>query len=210
MTRHARFTTLGLLGLVAAGLTTAALAQSTGTGDSAANEPAATQPDRPDGGEAGSGEVMKQLLEQRDNEPVEPEQTPAGNQPAPDNAEQVDMPAVRSDMDQSVLGTAPGGQGEKPELRREGDFLINRRGHMVRSNKTGRLMFVFKGDGKQSPEPPMVLQACRTLQNMEKIVEDRGQSVEFIISGRVHTYRGANYLLPTMMKIAESRSNLKE
>ena len=55
----------------------------------------------------------------------------------------------------------------------------------------------------------MILQACQLLQTMEDIVQQRGDTVVFLISGQIHTYRGANYLLPTMMKLAIDQGNLQ-
>jgi hypothetical protein len=43
---------------------------------------------------------------------------------------------------------------------------------------------------------------------MEDTVDRRGDTTVFILSGQVHTYRGANYLLPTMMKVAVDTGNL--
>ena len=157
-----------------------------------------------------SEQVMEQLLKQRDAQSVEPTES-AGeqgdDQPRPD--ESVDMPAAGVKSDQSVLGVAPEQNKGQPTLKREGAFIVNRRGHLARAKESNRLMFVFDADKKESPEPPMVLQACRTLETMEKIVQKRGESVDFIISGQVHTYRNQNYLMPTMMKIAENSGNLK-
>jgi hypothetical protein len=118
------------------------------------------------------------------------------------------MPPAGVESNESVLGVAPGQQKEQPELLREGEFIVNRRGHLARAKDSSRLLFVFEADKKSTPERPMILQACRTLESMEQIVQQRGESVNFIVSGQVHTYRGRNYLLPTMMKIAEGRDNL--
>ena len=42
-----------------------------------------------------------------------------------------------------------------------------------------------------------------------ELIEQRGDTVVFLISGQIHTYRGANYLLPTMMKLAIDQGNLQ-
>ena len=73
----------------------------------------------------------------------------------------------------------------------------------------GLQVFVFDADSQHAPEPPMILQPCRLLQSMEDIVQQRGDTVVFVLSGQVHVYRGANYLLPTLMRIAIDRGNLE-
>jgi hypothetical protein len=96
-------------------------------------------------------------------------------------------------------------------LRREGEFIVQRRGRMVRAGKNPPVwMFVFEGGSGAQSDPPMLLMPCRHLEDMEAIVRDReaSDSVEFVLSGRVFVYRGANYLLPTMVKRAQDRGNL--
>ena len=110
------------------------------------------------------------------------------------------------DIDPAVLGVAPG--EDPPPLRREGEFIVNRRGRLVRSSEGGHLLFVFESDTQAAPELPMILQACQLLEAMEETVQRRGDMTVFILSGQVHAYRGANYLLPTMMKIAVDKGNL--
>lgn len=119
----------------------------------------------------------------------------------------IGVPAVQIAVDPAVLGTAP--NQVAPTLRREGEFIIDRRGRLMRSPKGNHALFVFDADTKEDgQEPPMILMPCRLLQDMETIVIEQGDSIAFIISGQVHTYRGANYLLPTTMRPAVDRGNL--
>jgi len=213
------------IGILAAGLLVGfSFAQSgdSGQGDAQADQPAdanapaqagagesdaaATQPS---GEEASSEQVMQQLLKQREPQAVEPSDAEASNNDNNQPTEQVEMPAAGVKADQSVLGVAPSSGEDQPDLLREGEFIVNRRGHLARAKDSNRLLFVFDSDKKSTPEAPMVLQACRTLETMEKIVEKRGESVSFIISGQVHAYRNQNYLMPTMMKIAQRDDNLQ-
>jgi len=116
-------------------------------------------------------------------------------------------PVVPVQVDPNVVGTAPG--QPRPELRREGELVVNRRGRLTRSGDGVHSMFVFESDSRDNPEPPMMLMPCQLLQNMEDLVADRGDRIVFIITGQVFTYRGANYMLPTVMKLAIDRGNLE-
>ena len=113
----------------------------------------------------------------------------------------------RVDVDAGVLGVAPG--LAQPKLRREGEFIPIRRGRIVRSASAEQIMFVFEADAKHAQEPPMFLMPCQKLENMERIVVERGDKQIFQISGQVFTYRGANYLLPMVMKLAVDKGNLE-
>jgi len=154
--------------------------------------------------EASAREVMDQLLEQRRESPtIEPIREPQVNP----EASRVGAPAVTVDLDPAVVGVAPG--AEAPALLPEGTFIVNRRGRVIRSQDGAHVMFVFEADGAESPEAPMILQRCRKLEDMEDYVEKHGDQTVFRLSGQVHTYRNANYLLPTMMVVDIDRGNLE-
>ncbi len=149
-------------------------------------------------------DVMEQLLQQRDASPVvQPETGPAIEY----IENRLGVMATKADLDQSVIGVAPG--LSQPKLRREGDFIVSRRGRLIRSPDGSNVLFVFSADSKHASEPPMIMQKCRRLEDMENYVQKRGDNVIFIVSGQIHTYRGANYLLPTMMKIATDQGNIQ-
>ncbi len=109
--------------------------------------------------------------------------------------------------DPRIIGIAPGGSA--PKLRREGEFVLSRRGRVVRT-EGGQILFAFDADSDKSEEAPMFLMPCRLLQNMEEMSQEHGERTVFILSGQVFVYRGANYLLPTMMKPSIDRGNLKK
>ncbi len=169
----------------------------------AAEEPVAPAP-APSAtpGEADAAAAMQDLLGLREAAPViEPiDRNAAGP------GTEVIAPAAGVDIDPAVLGVAPG--EDPPPLVREGEFIVNRRGWLIRSAQTGQRLFVFESDARPTPELPMILQPCQLLQTMEDTVDRRGEATVFILSGQVHAYRGANYLLPTMMKIAVDSGNL--
>jgi len=174
----------------------------------ATHEPAAaTQPSADD--------VMRQLLlDRREPSLVRPTASAPDSTPSaaetpvkrPSAYEIPELPATGVTIDPAVLGPAPGTQ--RPPLRREGEFIFSRHGRITYTD-TGQQIFVFEADSQEVPEPPMILQPCRLLQSMEDIIQRRGDTVVFVLSGQVHVYRGANYLLPTMMRITLNRSNLE-
>lgn len=148
------------------------------------------------------GQTQQQI--EKDTPVIEPRQ---GAQ-AQDVPSRVGVPATKVDVDPAILGIAPG--QDRPKLRREGEFIISRAGRLVRSADAATVMFAFEADDADSPEPPMIMQPCRLLESMEDIVQQRGDEVVFVVSGQVHVYRNANYLLPTTMKIRIDHDNLRQ
>jgi hypothetical protein len=146
-----------------------------------------------------SDQVMERMLRDvQENPLIEPVQRPSDRRPT----------EARPAADPRVIGVAP--WAPAPKLRREGEFVVNRSGRLVRSTDGLHLMFVFEADSRVGHEPPMILVPCQILQDMEQIVHDRGDRIMFILSGQVLAYRGANYLLPTIMKVAMDRGNLQQ
>ena len=119
----------------------------------------------------------------------------------------INMPAPSVDLDPAILGVAP--DAARPKLRREGDLVVQRRGRLLRSSDGEHVMLVFDAAGAESDEPPMILMPSRLLEEMEDLVQNRGDQTVFVVSGQVHAYRGANYLLPTMMEVARGGDNLR-
>jgi len=169
----------------------------------AATQPAEPPTPQPATDEAQAELMMDDLLDSRQAAPII---EPQADLPVDYPGIRVGAPASRVDIDPAVLGIAPG--EDPPPLRREGEFVVNRRGRLIRTSDGGYLLFVFEADTQHSPELPMVVQACQLLETMENTVEKHGDSTIFILTGQVNTYHGANYLLPTMMKIAFDKGNL--
>jgi len=142
-------------------------------------------------------DVLNELLQRRNENPlIEPARPVDPTPPEPD-AE----PGRK-------IGVAPGAKNTR--LMREGQFVLTRRARMVRA-AGGATPWVlsFEADTDGMADPPMFVMPCRMLEDMEKIVGERGDSVTFIVSGQAFVYRGANYLLPTLMKLAPDRGNLR-
>ncbi|MEM8782272.1 MAG: hypothetical protein AAGE65_05375 [Planctomycetota bacterium] len=94
-----------------------------------------------------------------------------------------------------TAGTASG------ELVREGEFVLNRVGRVVRSSDRREVLFAFEADGPGLAEAPMGILPSRLRTFMEDAVATRGDSAVFVVSGRVTQFRGANYLLPVSAKL---------
>ena len=143
---------------------------------------------------------LDQMRNQMEESPlVEPSQRPVDRAPVDETLFQPDA---------RVIGVPP--DAAPPKLRREGEFVLNRRGRLLRSTGTAMAyLFVFEADDEGKPEPPMFILPCQRLESMESLVREQGDKVLFELSGQVFTYRGANYLMPTMMKLAIDRGNLQ-
>lgn len=163
--------------------------------------PAAT-PDAPpaDAPATRSEDVMRDLDKLVEPNPlIEPSTSKPPTPTAP--------PVAGTAYDPAVLGTAPG--QPQPKLRREGEFIVNRKGRLIRSSDTGQSLFLFDADSENAAEPPMPLLPCQMLQNIEDLSRERGDSITFILSGQITTYRNTNFLMPTMMKLDVDRGNLQ-
>lgn len=148
-------------------------------------------------------EVLEETLRQRQQPPAigQPAAQPAGAAPATPQAE------AQVVADPQIIGTAPGLPA--PRLRREGESIPLRRGRLVRSPIDSQMLFAFEADGRTSAEAPLILMPCSALENMERHVAERGDQLVFLVSGQVFTYRGANYLLPSVWTIPPDRGNLR-
>ncbi|MEM7576119.1 MAG: hypothetical protein AAF328_01480 [Planctomycetota bacterium] len=99
-----------------------------------------------------------------------------------------------------VGATTAGGSSGGP-LVREGEFVLDRAGRMVRSSDRREVLFTFEADGPELAEAPMGILPCRLRMWMEDAVARRGDAAVFLVSGRVTQFRGANYLLPVSVKL---------
>ena len=150
------------------------------------------------GGDPSAEDVLNELLRRRAENPLIEPARPA-----------IDATSATTPSTAQPIGTAPG--VEQTRLKREGQFIITRRARMVRSVGGGVTpwMLTFEADKDGLEDPPMFIMPCQMLEDMEKIAAERGEGVVFTVSGQVFVYRGANYILPTMMRMAPDMGNLR-
>lgn len=92
------------------------------------------------------------------------------------------------------------GQEEAVELTREGTFLMNRRGRIIRRPEDGRFAAAFDNDAGSPAPGAMTLMPCRVLEGLERLAAWRGENTPFVMSGRVYQHNGRNYLLPILAR----------
>ena len=189
MARATRWMRLGVwTAALGATLALVGAEQPAGPGPAAPTQPA-SQPS--------SEQVLRELLSKREANPlIEPVRRP------PLDA----VSGLRGPVDPMLAGVAPGAEAVTP--RREGALVVARRGRLIHS-PAGHAIFTFEGDSREAPEPPMILEPCHMLEEMEDAAKDRGDKIVFVVSGQVLAYQGANYLMPTMMHVAVDQGNIK-
>lgn len=106
---------------------------------------------------------------------------------------------ARSDAGATASGTELTWKPAAGQLVREGSFLRNRRGRLVRGE--GAWVYVFDKDGQGNAEPPMVMLPCRRLREMQQALELRARTLTFQTTGQVFAYEGRNYFLPTFFGV---------
>jgi hypothetical protein len=133
-------------------------------------------------------DVLKQMEKERGNAPA----------PTPSTA----PPAVEQ------APAAPNRRVRTGRLLREGTFLVDRRGRMVRA-ANGDWMYTFDADAKGQADPTMVLMPCQKLEAMEKLAERYGESITFTLTGQVFVYKNRNYLLPGPFRVNRANDDIK-
>lgn len=80
----------------------------------------------------------------------------------------------------------------------EGTLLLRRPARMLR-NAQGAWALVFDNDDTDSfADDGLIVLPCRALMRMEQWAMQQGDAARFLVSGRVYTYEGQSYLLPTL------------
>jgi hypothetical protein len=199
--------TLPFTVLFAAFATTIALSLAIALADDAV-KPAAPKSDVKKDSAEDVEKKLKDKIDAAAKAQAEGQPAPKTVEPKPDGPRLPAPTPGRIDQpDPKIIGIAPGSAA--PRLKREGEFVLSRRGRLVRS-EGGQFLFAFDADTDKAGEAPMILMPCRLLQNMEEMTQEHGERTVFILSGQVFVYRGANHLLPTMMKPSIDKGNLQK
>jgi hypothetical protein len=120
---------------------------------------------------------------------------------------------ILRDLDRAV-GPVPGAPGTAPEVAQPQGLLtpdtivLWRRGHMMREPQ-GAWSFVFDADANGLADPPVILLPCLRLERMERYAQRSTTDAPLLVSGRVHSYHGRSYLLPTAFRIPRERTPLR-
>jgi len=82
----------------------------------------------------------------------------------------------------------------------EGTLILRRESRMIR-NSTGAWTVIFDQDDTQAPDTiELIVEPCRMLMRMETIAMETGDAGRLLVSGRVYTYKGNSYILPTLIQ----------
>lgn len=101
--------------------------------------------------------------------------------------------------DRPTASVGPDVVADARRLLAEGSMIVDRLG-TLRRTRTGGWMFVFDADAEGLDDPPAVLLPCMVLERLEGYAERQGRDVKVLLSGQVTTYRGRNFVLPTMFR----------
>lgn len=83
---------------------------------------------------------------------------------------------------------------------KEGTLIMRRPARMIR-NSSGAWTIVFDNDDPEHTDSiELIVEPCRMLMRMESIVMQSGDAGRLLVSGRVYAYKGANYILPTLIQ----------
>lgn len=82
----------------------------------------------------------------------------------------------------------------------EGTLILRRPARMTRG-ATGAWTLVFDNDDPTATDAPeLTVLPCRALMRMEHIAMEQGDADQLLVSGRVYTYLGGLYFLPTLVQ----------
>jgi hypothetical protein len=164
-----------LVALVALCLVSTAAAQTTQPAPSA--QPAAAQ--------AAPAQSTQPSPEQLLNRMLQPS-TAEGQVLQPSNIRAIDKTSGAG----AVAPSAP-----PVTVLREGTYLVDRTGRMIRSADGQQMEFAFDADGQTLRDPPVIILPNLKLMAMENAAAASSRDLHFRITGMVTEYRSRNYVL---------------
>jgi len=105
-----------------------------------------------------------------------------------------------------VLGSSA--DGDPSRILHEGMRVQNRRGAIVRDQRSGTFRFVFDARGSSTNDPAMEILPCLMLARLELRVAESDLPPAVYISGEITSFRGRHYLLPTAWRPAPGSRNI--
>lgn len=82
----------------------------------------------------------------------------------------------------------------------EGTLILRQPSRMIR-NASGAWVIVFDNDTPDATNAPeLIVEPCKLLMRMETIAMDAGDATQLLVSGRIYTYKGLHYILPTLVQ----------
>jgi hypothetical protein len=141
-------------------------------------------------------------------EPEQPSQAPKNSLDDESNLAQ----SIEARLAQR-LGTIPSSvmteNAPQATAIREGTRLQNRRGVFTRDQQTGVWRFLFTAESPAQLDPAMELLPCEALSAIESLAMRSALPGTVVLSGKVTSFRGRNYLLPTAWRAAERSKNIR-
>lgn len=119
-------------------------------------------------------------------------------------------PIARSTAPTTNMTQATSGNGSSANGRsqaREDMMIVDRRGHLTRGSG-GAWIFVFDADAEGLADPPAFIMPCLLLERMQQEARKAGNVAPMLITGRMFSYHGRSYLLPTLYRIPTNRTQL--
>ena len=83
-----------------------------------------------------------------------------------------------------------------------GTRFVDRRGRISRDPASGVWRFILAGDGSGADVPSVILLPCLELERLERLVREADVRSDVLLSGRISTFQGRVYLLPTLARAA--------
>ena len=138
--------------------------------------------------------------------------------PPPAAAEPESADAIKAALRRAAgdIRRSPGAAPDEPEteapedldaIGAEGRTLTQRRGRLVRE-PTGAWIFTLQAPSPEEQAEPLVVLPCQLLERMADRSRSRGFRLDLVLSGRIHHYRDARFLLPTMFVIPRNDTPL--